>query len=41
VAVLLRNALDTEYAKPGGWEHRQAALAQDGRTLGVEVQWRF
>jgi len=39
--VMARNLFNTAYAYPGGFEHRQAAIRQDGRTvaLRVNVQW--
>lgn len=35
------NLLDTRYADPGGAEHLQDEIEQDGRTLVARVQWRF
>lgn len=35
------NFLDAEYADPGGEEHRQDLLRQDGRTAWVSVRFRF
>jgi iron complex outermembrane receptor protein len=37
----LRNLADARYAYPGGLEHRQAAIEQDGRTLTLRVEYRF
>jgi outer membrane receptor protein involved in Fe transport len=37
----MRNLLDTEWATPAGLEHRQAAIQQDGRTVSVELRYRF
>jgi iron complex outermembrane receptor protein len=37
----LLNALDTRYALPGNFDHRQLALTQPGRRFVVEVQYRF
>ncbi len=33
LSLTLRNALDRAYATPGGLEHRQPAIPQDGRSL--------
>jgi outer membrane receptor protein involved in Fe transport len=37
----LSNLLDTEYADPGGEEHRQDLLMMDGRTAWLSVRFRF
>ncbi|MDA1267163.1 MAG: TonB-dependent receptor [Planctomycetota bacterium] len=37
----VRNVLDERYATPGGFEHRQATLPQDGRSWSVRVEWAF
>lgn len=39
--LLVRNLFNSVYAYPGGFEHRQAAIPQDGRTvaLRVNLQW--
>jgi iron complex outermembrane receptor protein len=37
----VRNLFDTAYAYPAGFEHRQAAIAQDGRTFTVRCAARF
>jgi iron complex outermembrane receptor protein len=36
-----RNLFDAQFETPGGFEHEQAAITQDGRTLGVQLEWRF
>jgi outer membrane receptor protein involved in Fe transport len=41
VSLRLNNVFDATYATPGGPEHRQAAIAQDGRTLSAELRYRF
>ena len=41
VLAKLANLLDTEYSDPGGEEHRQDLLAQDGRTGWISVRLRF
>lgn len=41
VELQVRNLLDTDYAYPGGLEHRQAAIAQDGRTFTLRLGARF
>lgn len=40
-AIRIANLFDAEYATPGGTEHVQPAIAQDGRTAGVELRYRF
>ncbi len=37
---LVRNAFDTAYAVPGGYEHRQAAIDQDGRSFLVRLVYQ-
>ena len=39
--ALVRNVFDARYATPGGFEHRQAAIVQDGRTLAVKLAYTF
>ncbi len=39
--VQARNLLNTSYALPGGYEHRQAAIPQDGRNFAARVEYRF
>jgi outer membrane receptor for ferrienterochelin and colicins len=41
VSLHVRNLFDTAYSLPGGVEHRQAAIAQDGRSLRLSVDVRF
>jgi len=40
VAGFLDNALDQEYAHPGGLEHRQDAIVQNGRRWRVQLRVR-
>jgi outer membrane receptor protein involved in Fe transport len=40
-SLRVRNALDSKYYTPGGYEHMQAAIRQDGRTLNFELGYRF
>jgi iron complex outermembrane receptor protein len=41
-AVLrVRNALNSSWATPGGFEHVQPAIAQDGRMLTLQLDYRF
>jgi outer membrane receptor protein involved in Fe transport len=35
------NAFNTRYAAPGGLEHLQPAIAQDGRIVSAELRYRF
>lgn len=38
VSVAIRNLLGARYALPGGYEHAQAAIGQDGRTFALRVR---
>jgi iron complex outermembrane receptor protein len=40
-SLRLNNLFDASFATPGGVEHRQAAIAQDGRNLSAELRYRF
>jgi outer membrane receptor protein involved in Fe transport len=37
----VRNLFNTSYALPGGLEHRQDAIPQDGRNFFAKVEYRF
>lgn len=41
VTASVRNLLDTRYEYPGGLEHLQPAIEQDGRTWCVDVGYAF
>ena len=41
LSIGVRNLFDADYATPGGIEHRQAAIVQDGRTFTARVGWHF
>lgn len=41
LSLTLRNALDRDYATPGGLEHRQPAIQQDGRSLVGRLTWSY
>ena len=41
VSASVRNLFGTSYALPGGYEHRQAAIVQDGRSVALRVRYRF
>jgi iron complex outermembrane receptor protein len=41
VSVLVRNLFDQPYATPGGFEHEQPSIEQDGRTIVVALEARF
>jgi iron complex outermembrane receptor protein len=41
LSLRLNNVFDASFATPGGVEHRQAAIAQDGRTVSAELRYRF
>lgn len=38
LAAVIRNLTDTAYASPAGFEHRQEAIEQDGRTFIVTLR---
>jgi hypothetical protein len=41
LSLRLNNVFDAPFATPGGVEHRQAAIPQDGRTVSAELRYRF
>jgi iron complex outermembrane receptor protein len=41
LSLRLNNVFDASFATPGGVEHRQAAILQDGRNLSAELRYRF
>ena len=41
VRFRLRNLFDQTYASPGGFEHSQPSLLQDGRSLRFELKYSF
>jgi outer membrane receptor for ferrienterochelin and colicins len=41
VSLLIRNLFDEEYSLPGGYEHEQDAIVQDGRTMTAKVELMF
>lgn len=41
LSLRINNVLDASFATPAGVEHRQAAIAQDGRNLSAEIRYRF
>ena len=41
VSAGIYNLFDTRYAFPGGPEHVQEALPQNGRTFRVKLTYRF
>lgn len=40
-SLLARNIFDTEYTLPGGFEHRQNSIPQDGRSFIARIQLFF
>ncbi|MGE5342822.1 MAG: TonB-dependent receptor plug domain-containing protein [Candidatus Omnitrophota bacterium] len=38
-SFLIKNLFDTQYQIPGGFEHRQNALIQPGRTISLKVEY--
>jgi len=40
-SVTLRNLFDADYSDPGGTEHVQDLIPQDGRTLLARLSWRL
>jgi outer membrane receptor for ferrienterochelin and colicins len=41
VLAQVRNLFDADYGTPGGFEHRQAEIAQDGRNYALRLEYRF
>ena len=39
--MMVRNIFDAKLFTPGGLEHKQAAILQDGRNFGVQVEWHI
>jgi outer membrane receptor protein involved in Fe transport len=40
-SLAARNLFDAGYAYPGGVEHLQPAITQDGRTLGLSLEYTW
>jgi outer membrane receptor protein involved in Fe transport len=40
-SVRMRNVFGTYYSTPGGLEHLQPAIPQDGRVLSLSLDWTF
>jgi len=38
-SVAIRNLFDANYGTPGGVEHRQDILQQNGRTFTLMLKW--
>jgi len=41
LSLLIRNLFDVEYRLPGGFEHLQPAITQDGRNFGFKLEYKF
>ncbi|MEK7396205.1 MAG: TonB-dependent receptor, partial [Candidatus Poribacteria bacterium] len=41
LSFLIRNLFDVEYSYPGGYEHKQPAILQDGRNFTARMEYRF
>jgi iron complex outermembrane receptor protein len=41
VLAQVRNLFDVDYGTPGGFEHRQAEIGQDGRNYALRLEYRF
>ncbi|HVE65274.1 MAG TPA: TonB-dependent receptor [Thermoanaerobaculia bacterium] len=41
VLAQIRNLFDADYESPVGFEHRQAAIGQDGRNYALKLEYRF
>lgn len=41
LSLRVTNLFDKRYFTPGGIEHRQMALVQDGRALTLRIDWRY
>jgi iron complex outermembrane receptor protein len=40
-SLLIRNVFNTTYKTPGGFEHRQPAIGQDGRNFTLRLEYKF
>lgn len=40
-SFLIRNLFDVDYRLPGGFEHVQPAIAQDGRNFAIKLEIKF
>ncbi|MEP6494432.1 MAG: TonB-dependent receptor [bacterium] len=40
-SLRITNLFNVAYATPGGLEHKQSSIAQDGRTLQLRFDWRL
>ncbi len=40
-SFLIRNLFDVDYRLPGGFEHLQPAIAQDGRNFAIKLECKF
>jgi outer membrane cobalamin receptor len=41
LAASVRNLFNASYNLPGGFEHVQAAIVQEGRTVSLKAEWTF
>jgi outer membrane receptor protein involved in Fe transport len=41
ILAQVRNLFDVDYDTPGGFEHRQASIRQDGRNYALRLEYRF
>ena len=41
VSLSVKNLLDTDYATPGGLEHEQPGIAQDGRSATLRIEYHL
>ena len=41
LSASIYNLTDTDFSDPGGQEHRQDAIAQDGRSYRIKAQYEF
>ncbi len=41
LSMLIDNLFDAEYSTPGGHEHIQAAIPQEGRRFNLKLEYRF
>lgn len=41
LSFLVKNLFDVEYKTPGGYEHAQDAITQDGRNFVTRLEYRF
>lgn len=41
VSLSIRNLFNTSYSNPGGFEHKQPSIPQDGRNVLIALLYSF